>query len=262
VLDLVRDIGAFAGIGAFLGLAVLSLLYFSQSRDVRRLRDWAGRAPERDAEAAEAAAAAATEHAEEALTEAEQQQREAEDSQLVEQEAAESREHRRQRREMGLPAPTRTERVREQFSGAGRRMPEARYMAVVIGGVIVVGAVVAVLALSVLGGGGNGGKDSSSSIPTPSQIDVSVLNATDVSGLATQVGTKVENKGYKLGAVTNSPSSVEKSVVMFKRGHAPEAKRVARNLQISKTQLMSNEIAGVSAGADIAVVVGQDMASG
>ena len=35
---------------AFLGLAVLALLYFSQARDVRRLRDWAGRAPERTLE--------------------------------------------------------------------------------------------------------------------------------------------------------------------------------------------------------------------
>jgi LytR cell envelope-related transcriptional attenuator len=32
---------------AVLGLAVLSALYFSQARDVKRLREWAGRAPER-----------------------------------------------------------------------------------------------------------------------------------------------------------------------------------------------------------------------
>ena len=34
------------------GLAVLSVLYFSQARDVKRLREWAGRAPERAAETA------------------------------------------------------------------------------------------------------------------------------------------------------------------------------------------------------------------
>ena len=33
-----------------IGLAVLSALYFSQARDLRRLREWAGRAPERAAE--------------------------------------------------------------------------------------------------------------------------------------------------------------------------------------------------------------------
>ncbi len=48
--DIVTDIGAVAGFAAIVGLAVLAMLYFSQARDVRRLREWAGRAPERDAE--------------------------------------------------------------------------------------------------------------------------------------------------------------------------------------------------------------------
>jgi hypothetical protein len=48
--DIVTNIGAFAGFAAVVGLAVLSMLYFSQARDVRRLREWAGRAPEREAE--------------------------------------------------------------------------------------------------------------------------------------------------------------------------------------------------------------------
>ncbi len=49
-----RQIGAFAGLAAFLGLAVLALLSFTQGRDIRRLREWAGSAPERDAERKEA----------------------------------------------------------------------------------------------------------------------------------------------------------------------------------------------------------------
>jgi hypothetical protein len=48
--DEVEKWGAYVGIAAFLGLAVLSLLYFAQAREVKRLRDWAGRAPERAAE--------------------------------------------------------------------------------------------------------------------------------------------------------------------------------------------------------------------
>lgn len=48
--NIVTDVGAFAGFAAVVGLAVLAMLYFSQARDVRRLREWAGRAPERDAE--------------------------------------------------------------------------------------------------------------------------------------------------------------------------------------------------------------------
>src|SRR5262245_24362378 len=41
--DQVEKYGAYAGIAAFIGLAVLSLLYFAQAREVKRLREWAGR---------------------------------------------------------------------------------------------------------------------------------------------------------------------------------------------------------------------------
>src|SRR3954466_14151117 len=51
-MHLIQEIGSYAGLAAILGLAVLSALYFSQARDVRRLREWAGRAPERAAEQA------------------------------------------------------------------------------------------------------------------------------------------------------------------------------------------------------------------
>ncbi len=44
--DQVEKYGAYVGIACFFGLAVLSLLYFAQAREVKRLRDWAGRAPE------------------------------------------------------------------------------------------------------------------------------------------------------------------------------------------------------------------------
>src|SRR5687767_1505089 len=43
----VEKYGVYLGIAAFLGLGILTLLYFAQAREVRRLRDWAGRAPER-----------------------------------------------------------------------------------------------------------------------------------------------------------------------------------------------------------------------
>jgi hypothetical protein len=43
-------IGAIAGFAALLGIALLSLLAFTQGREMRRLREWAGRAPERAAE--------------------------------------------------------------------------------------------------------------------------------------------------------------------------------------------------------------------
>jgi LytR cell envelope-related transcriptional attenuator len=57
--DQVEKYGSYVGIAAFFGLAILSLLYFAQAREVKRLREWAGRAPERAREVEEAARAAA-----------------------------------------------------------------------------------------------------------------------------------------------------------------------------------------------------------
>jgi hypothetical protein len=48
--DQVEKYGAYVGLAAFIGLAVLTVLYFAQARELKRLRDWAGRAPERAAE--------------------------------------------------------------------------------------------------------------------------------------------------------------------------------------------------------------------
>ncbi|MGI8660994.1 MAG: hypothetical protein ACR2LH_08185, partial [Thermoleophilaceae bacterium] len=46
-MEIIQEIGSYAGFAAVVGLAVLAALYFSQARDVRRLREWAGRSPER-----------------------------------------------------------------------------------------------------------------------------------------------------------------------------------------------------------------------
>jgi hypothetical protein len=50
-VTILREIGALAGLAAILGLAVLGGLYVAHARDVRRLREWAGAAPERAAPA-------------------------------------------------------------------------------------------------------------------------------------------------------------------------------------------------------------------
>jgi LytR cell envelope-related transcriptional attenuator len=60
--DQAETYGAYVGLAAFLGLAVLSLLFFAQARELKRLRDWAGRAPER-AQEIEARAIAQAEEA-------------------------------------------------------------------------------------------------------------------------------------------------------------------------------------------------------
>ena len=111
---MIEQIGAFAGLAAFLGLGVLALLSFTHGRDIRRLREWAGSAPERDAERKESTSVVAAQRAEEL--------RELEEARTAEQEAIEQREERRQRREAGLPELTRGERLRQSTSEP-RRAP-------------------------------------------------------------------------------------------------------------------------------------------
>src|SRR4051794_112304 len=57
--DRVQEFGAYAGLAAILGLAVLAMLYFAQAREVKRLREWAGTEPERAAQGGAARPAAA-----------------------------------------------------------------------------------------------------------------------------------------------------------------------------------------------------------
>jgi LytR cell envelope-related transcriptional attenuator len=260
-VDEIKEIGAYAGLAAFLGLAILSLLYFSQARDVRRLRDWAGRAPERDADDVEATSDLAAQRAEE-IRNVEEERRQREVAALAHQEATTKRERRRERREAGLSEQTRWERIRERISGgAGRRgWPEPRYLAVAIGAVIVLG-VGAAAATGLLGGDGD--SEGSSQALKPSQVEVAVLNGTNppVQGLAGAVGDRLEGGGFQIGVVTNSQNSFTESVVMFTRGHKPEAARVAKGLGIKKVRLMTPDIKADSAGATVSVVVGQDKAN-
>jgi hypothetical protein len=46
---IVQELGAAGGLAGVAGLAVLCALHVSQARDVKRLREWAGRAPEQTA---------------------------------------------------------------------------------------------------------------------------------------------------------------------------------------------------------------------
>ncbi|MET0685027.1 MAG: LytR C-terminal domain-containing protein [Solirubrobacteraceae bacterium] len=58
--DQVEKYGVYVGIASFFGLALLSVLYFSQARELKRLREWAGRAPERARELEQRVVAQAT----------------------------------------------------------------------------------------------------------------------------------------------------------------------------------------------------------
>lgn len=248
----IEQIGAFAGLAAFLGLAVLALLSFTHGRDIRRLREWAGSAPERDADRKEQTSTIAAQRAEEL--------RALEEARTAEQEAVSNRELRRRRREEGMPEESRGERLRQRFSGLGETASRPTTLIALFVVVLAIAGGVAYLLLSGGSDSSGGGSKQAAAKVKPSEIEVSVLNGTSVPGLAATYGDKVEGKGFDLGAVTNSSASFAESVVMYKRGHKTEARTVAKQLGLSKLQLMSGEIESVSAGADVAVIVGEDNA--
>lgn len=248
---MIEQIGAFAGLAAFLGLAVLALLSFTHGRDIRRLREWAGSAPERDAERKEQTSTIAAQRAEEL--------RALQEARTAEHQALSSREERRRRREEGLPEQSRGERLRHWFSGFGETASKPTTLVALFAVLLIVvgGGAYLLLSGSDSGGSGGGSKQAAAKLK-PGEIEVTVLNGTAVPGLAATFGDKVEAKGFELGAVTNSSSSFTDSVVMFERGHKPEARQVAKQLKIAKLQLMNGEIESVSAGAPVALVVGEN----
>jgi hypothetical protein len=241
-MHVIESIGPLLGIAAFVGLAVLAFLLFQQSRDVRRLREWAGRAPERAQEAAEAVQAAS----------------EASRAEPADAERSSER------------PPTIGERLRGAFGGAtgrvgsslravDRRLPiDGRYLLAVLAVAVAVAAV-ATSGFGLVGGdGGSRGHKRGPAKPT-----VAVLNGTSVSGLADTVDKKViEPAGYKTGKITNAGSSFANTVVMYVPGDRASAKALSRaikpKLGETPVQEMTADVKGRAGGAPLALALGLD----
>jgi hypothetical protein len=259
MVDLLERIGPYLGVAAFLGLAVLAFLIIQQAREVRRLREWAGRAPERADEAAQAAAAAA--EARGAAAE-EAQEEEEEEPVAAAPEAGE---------------PGRFGRIREavaaRFAALDRRMPmDPRYLiAVLAAALIAAGVLTSGFGLVGDDGGGGGGKRGGEK---PGRVEVAVLNATQVdegsvpidavAGLAAKVADEVIKpaKGFKVGPEETAGSGFDATTIMFEPNAEAEAEDLARTVsdQLGETPVtpMVDEVRQLSGGAPLALVIGQD----
>jgi hypothetical protein len=251
LMHFIESIGPVLGIVAFVGLAALAFLLFQQARDLRRLREWAGRAPERAQEAADAVQAAA---------EASRGEGEAEAG-AAEAGAAEAG-------EAEAPPPGRLGAVWARLTGAvmprlaqfERRLPvDGRYiLAVVV--IAVVAAAALTSGFGVLGDddGKRPRNRGSSSKPT-----VAVLNGTSVPGLAALVDEQVvKAAGYKTGTIDNAGSSFANTVAMFAPRQQAEAKRLARAIESklgdTPTQAMTTDVRARAGGAPVVLGLGQD----
>jgi LytR cell envelope-related transcriptional attenuator len=270
-MEVVEQVGRYAGVAATVGLAIFLPLFISQARDIRRLRVWSERDPGAVDEANEAVAASiraaqqaviarATGEAEAARAEVKAAARDAVE---MTPSAAE-----RVARDRSAAGRTRVERPYQLEEPAWRRWlrrgPGPGQLVWIVAAVFALGLVVALVSLQFADQG-----DEVAPAPEPTvegrgvvkaDVDVAVLNGTAVAGLAAKVGDDVEANGYALGAVTNSETPAPESRVLFERGHEEEAQAVARDLGVDAVEPIDAEARAVAAGADVVVIAGEDRA--
>jgi hypothetical protein len=263
MLDLIREVGAFAGIAAFVGLAVLVLLYFSQARDVRRLRENAEflvegeslPATERTAVAPVPASVTSEEPTEAARAAAATAPNEAEAFRRAElaRQAAERRQRFEQRRSPG--------------GGPRTWFGDLPSTAVIVVGALILLAGIGFGATRLLDGDeGDGGTSGSGEkrACSPVSTKVAVLNGTAEAGLAASYARQLEQGGYERGPVTNTESAFDRSVVMFDQESQQCAPEVASTAGLSSapSEPMNQEIIGIAEGSQVAIVLGEDVATG
>ena len=239
---------------AFLGLAVLALLYFSQARDVRRLRDWAGRAPERALEQGERATGERATEVAPATPAAQHSLPATPFSQAAE--------------------PRKRKPLRERIRNV--HIPYARYIAMGAAGLLVAGGVAyGVVQLT----DDDGSTTASTTSPErrqdrnengrredrrqvniePSQVTVAVLNGTTVQGLAAQVAEEATANGFTPGTTGNAARVDQaESEVLYRSGQARAARAVANRLGINKTGPVDSVNQEIAGSFDVVVLVGAD----
>jgi LytR cell envelope-related transcriptional attenuator len=266
-MEIIERIGYYVGTAAFFGLALLIPLYVSQARDIRRLRLWSQHAPDAPAEAEQAASTEVRLAHEAAITQATAQ-------------AAAERAARRASREAERGV-TPAERVAaERPAGARitsermavyreprwrtwlRRGPNTRELLLVMAGAFLIGVAIVAGSQILLNEGDNPevSDTAGGTSIVKEDVEVAVLNGTAVVGLAARVGDDLEANDYTVGAVTNSETPTDETVVLYERGHEEEARVVARDLGVSVVQLIDPESRALAEGADVVVVAGEDRA--
>jgi hypothetical protein len=280
---LIQEIGAYAGLVALPAFVVLAVLHLSQARDVRRLREWAGRAPERDAQRAAAPRAAAVEPRPAATpprppaspaTAAGQP--DAAPPAPPDPSAGAPRPGPstaaatavRPRPAARRPAWADDEHlgVRRAPAAAPSRLEELRSRVPLPLVGAAAGLVLAVVLVVVLTSGGSSPSAQAptrpaAASPSPSRpASVAVLNATSVAGLGHQIGARVEQAGYRVGAVGDAPGRQGSvSVVMYAPGGAQAAQLVAHSLGVTRTAPADASTEAQAHGAAVIVIVGADM---
>jgi len=97
---------------------------------------------------------------------------------------------------------------------------------------------------------------------TPKTVRVSVLNGSEIQGLAATSSRRLRQKGFKVGTVDTAPEPRERSTVFFKVDMGRYARRVSRALGVSRRERLDRRVARLGENAGVVVVLGKDKASG
>jgi hypothetical protein len=89
-----------------------------------------------------------------------------------------------------------------------------------------------------------------------SRTVVLVLNGNGRTGAAATAASRVQARGYKIGAVTNAPRQVPRSIVMYRPGFAGEGKRLGADLGVKLVTPLDGMRAGQLGRAHVVLILG------
>jgi hypothetical protein len=89
-----------------------------------------------------------------------------------------------------------------------------------------------------------------------SKTVVLVLNGNGRTGAAATAATRVQARGYKIGAVTNAPRQVSRSIVMYRPGFAGEGRRLGKDLGVRLVTPLDGMRAGQLGRAHVVFILG------
>lgn len=249
-MTLLKEIGAILGFVAFGGMAVLAFLTFQQARHVRRLREWAGRSPERAAAEANRAAGGAGGAA------------------ITQDRGFEEPEEDR--------GPGPMERLRGElayrYEEADRRSPAD--LRILLGGLlaVIVGLAIVTSGFGLLGAGSDQPSAETAQTDTtkekkPPKVEVAILNGTapaggeGVPGIADTASGFVKDSGFKVGSLDNAPAGIPDSIVMYADGDQADAEELAGALEgqlgMTETEPITPEIEALAGEASLVLIIGQ-----
>jgi LytR cell envelope-related transcriptional attenuator len=144
-----------------------------------------------------------------------------------------------------------------------------RHLAVALVGLLVVGGAAAYGVPQLTGD--DGGDDSGNAQANkpkrngvavkPGNVTVAVLNGTTVPGLAAALRNQIAAAGFKKGAINNfSDQQLAESVVQYATGRQAEAKAVSRRVGISQREPVTASSRALAGDATVIVIAGADKA--